>query len=145
DRARRRHRARGGHRAVLLPGETVTPPPRVLLLVPARTYRAADFILAAERMHLDLVVASDGALPLGGRPVIPVSPADPDASTRRILARVGPIGPVDAVVAADTPMLVLAATVAAAMGLPHNPVDAVRAATDKARQRCRWAAAGVAQ
>src|SRR5207248_2812817 len=70
DRAHRRHRARGGYRAVLLPGETVTPPPRVLLLVPARTYRAADFILAAERMHLDLVVASDGALPLG-RAVLP--------------------------------------------------------------------------
>ena len=52
---------------------------------------------------------------------------------------------VDAVVAADTPMLVLAATVAAAMGLPHNPVDAVRAATDKAAQRQRWAAAGVPQ
>jgi biotin carboxylase len=42
-------------------------------------------------------------------------------------------------------MLVLAATVAARMGLPHNPVDAVLAATDKARQRLRWAAAGVAQ
>ena len=54
-------------------------------------------------------------------------------------------GSVDAVVAADTPMLVLAATVAAAMGLPHNPVDAVRAALDKAAQRQRWAAAGVPQ
>ena len=43
--------------------------PRVLLLVPARTYRAADFLLAAGRMGLDLVLASDGALPLGGRPV----------------------------------------------------------------------------
>ena len=42
-------------------------------------------------------------------------------------------------------MLVLAATVAAAMGLPHNPVDAVRAATDKAAQRQCWAAAGVPQ
>ena len=50
-----------------------------------------------------------------------------------------------AVVAADTPMLVLAAAVAARMGLPHNPVDAVQAATDKAAQRLRWAAAGVAQ
>ena len=120
----------------------MTEPPRVLLLVPARTYRAADFILAAERMRLDLVVASDGALPLGGRPVIPVSPADPEASARRILARAGAV---DAVVAADTPMLVLAATVAARMGLPHNPADAVRAATDKAAQRRRWAAAGVPQ
>jgi biotin carboxylase len=92
-------------------------------------------------MHLDLVVASDGALPLG-RAVIPARSADLDASARRILALAGPV---DAVVAADTPMLVLAATVAAAMGLPHNPVDAVRAATDKAAQRQCWAAAGVPQ
>jgi len=119
----------------------VTAQPRVLLLVPARTYRAADFILAAERMRLDLVVASDGALPLG-RAVIPARSADLDASARRIMARAGAV---DAVVAADTPMLVLAATVAAAMGLPHNPVDAVRAALDKAAQRRRWAAAGVPQ
>jgi len=113
----------------------------VLLLVPARTYRAADFIAAAERMRLDLVVASDGALPLGGS-VIGVRSADLEASARRILARAGSV---DAVVAADTPMLVLAATVAARMGLPHNPADAVRAATDKAAQRRRWAAAGVPQ
>ncbi len=37
---------------------------RVLLLVPARTYRAADFLLAAARLGLDLVVGTDGALPL---------------------------------------------------------------------------------
>ena len=115
---------------------------RVLLLVPARTYRAADFLLAAARMGLDLVVGSDGALPLGGRPVIPVSPGDPDGSARRILAHAGPVA---AVVAADTPMLVLAAAVAARMGLPHNPVQAVLNATGKTRQRQRWAAAGVAQ
>jgi biotin carboxylase len=115
---------------------------RVLLLVPARTYRAGDFLAAAGRMGLDLVIVSDGALPLGGRPVIPVNPGDRDGSAGRILARVGPVA---AVVAADTPMLVLAAAVAARMGLPHNPVDAVRNATDKARQRQRWAAAGVAQ
>ncbi len=49
---------------------------RVLLLVPARTYRATDFLVAANRLGLDLVVGSDGALPLGGRPVIPVNPND---------------------------------------------------------------------
>jgi hypothetical protein len=52
----------------------VTLPRRVLLLVPAQSYRAADFVLAAARMGLDLTVASDGALPLGGRPVIPIRP-----------------------------------------------------------------------
>ena len=130
----------GGMTAV--PGGSAAAAPRVLLLVPARTYRAADFLLAAARMGLDLVVGSDGALPLGGRPVIPVSPGDPDGSASRILARSGPAA---AVVAADTPMLVLAAAVAARMGLPHNPVDAVLNATDKTRQRQRWAAVGVAQ
>ena len=120
------------------PGEMEPAAPRVLLLIPARTYRAADFLLAAGRMGLDLVVGSDGALPLGGLPVIPVSLTDPQGSADRIMARSGPVA---AVVAADTPMLVLAAAVAARMGLPHNPVDAVQAATDKAAQRLRWAAA----
>ena len=125
-----------------VPGGSAVTGQRVLLLVPARTYRAADFLLAAARMGVDLVVGSDGALPLGGRPIIPVSPGDPEDSARRILAR---SGPVTAVVAADTPMLGLAAAVAARMGLPHNPAEAVLNATDKARQRQRWAAAGVAQ
>jgi biotin carboxylase len=113
----------------------------VLLLVPARTYRAADFLLAAAQMGLDLVIGSDGALPIG-RPVIPVNPADPGRSASLITAR---CGPVDAVIAADTPMLELAAAVAARLGLPHNPAEAVRNAADKARQRRRWAAAGIPQ
>jgi biotin carboxylase len=116
--------------------------PRVLLLVPARTYRAADFLTAASRLGLDLVVGSDGALPLGGRPVVPVSPGDPERSADRIMASIGPVA---AVVAADTPMLIPAAVIAGRMGLPHNPVDAVAAACDKAAQRRRWAAAQVAQ
>jgi biotin carboxylase len=115
---------------------------RVLLLVPARTYRATDFLVAASRMGLELVVGSDGALPLGGHPVVRVNPNDPERSVARLVAE---SDPVDAVVAADTPMLVLAATVAARMGLPNNRVEAVRAAADKATQRRRWAAAGVAQ
>ncbi len=116
--------------------------PRVLLLVPARTYRAADFLLAAGRMGLSLIIGSDGALPLGGHPVIQVSPGDLQDSADRIIATSGPIS---AVVAADTPMLPLAAAVAARMGLPGNTVDAVTATTDKAAQRRRWAAASVAQ
>jgi biotin carboxylase len=115
---------------------------RVLLLVPARTYRATDFLVAASQMGLELVVGSDGALPLGGHPVVRVNPNDPQGSVARLVAE---SGPVDAVVAADTPMLVLAAAVAARLGLPNNRVEAVRAAADKATQRRRWAAAGVAQ
>ena len=43
---------------------------RVLLLVPARTYRATDFITAAIRLGAGLAIGSDGALPLGGLPVL---------------------------------------------------------------------------
>src|SRR5215472_4381998 len=117
-------------------------PRGVLLLVPARTYRAADFLTAARRMGLDLVVGSDGALPLGGDPVVQVSPGDVPGSIRRIMALGRRFG---AVVAADTPMLVLAAAAAERMGLPHNPVQAVIAAADKAEQRRLWADAAVAQ
>ena len=105
---------------------------RMLLLAPARSYRTADFMLAATTMGLDLTVASDGALPVGDRPVIPVRPGDPDHAAERIVSR---CGPVDAVVAADTPMLLLAAAVASRLGLPHNPAAAVLAAADKTRQR----------
>jgi biotin carboxylase len=120
----------------------VTAARRVLLLAPARSYRTADFMLAATRMGLDLTVASDGALPVGDRPVIPVRPGDQEHAAERIVSR---CGPVDAVVAADTPMLLLAATVAGRLGLPHNPAAAVLAAADKTCQRRLWAAAGVPQ
>ena len=53
---------------------------RVLLLVPAITYRATDFVAAAQRLGLDVVIGSDGALPLGGQPVVRVDPNDPGAS-----------------------------------------------------------------
>jgi biotin carboxylase len=120
----------------------VTARRRVLLLTPARSYRTADFVLAASRMGVDLTVASEGALDLGGGPVIPVRSADPAHGSELIAAR---SGPVDAVVATDAPMLALAAAVAARLGLPHNPAGGVLAAADKTRQRQHWAAAGVAQ
>jgi hypothetical protein len=116
----------------------VTATRRVLLLAPARSYRTADFMLAATKLGLDLTVASDGALPVGGRPVIPVRPGDPAHAAERIVSR---CGPVEAVVAADTPMLLLAAAAAERLGLPHNPAAAVLAAADKARQRRLWATA----
>ena len=115
---------------------------RVLLLIPAVTYRATDFLLAAGRLGLDVVVGSDGALPLGGRPVVHVDANDLGRSVERLVSHTGPL---DAVVAVDTPMLVLAAAVASRLALPHNPVKAVLAANDKAKQRRLWRAAGVPQ
>ena len=115
----------------------------MLLLVPARTYRAADFILAAERMGLDLVVASDGALPLAAapssRPARPISMPAPAGSWpgSRARRRGGRRGYPDAGAGRDRGRQAGPAAC--------NPVDAVRAALDKAAQRQRWAAAGVPQ
>lgn len=115
---------------------------RVLLLVPPITYRATDFVLAAHRLGLEVIIGSDGALPLGGNPVVPVDPADPGASVDRLLRTVGPV---EAVVAVDSDMLPLAAHLGAALGLAHNAPDAVAAAADKASQRRLWSEAGVSQ
>ncbi len=115
---------------------------RVLLLVPPITYRATDFVVAANRLGLDVVIGSNGALPLGGNPVVNVDPDDVGGSVRRLLLAVGRV---DAVVAVDSEMLPLAAELGAALNLPGNPPDAVVAAADKAIQRRLWLAAGVAQ
>lgn len=114
----------------------------ILLLVPPITYRATDFVDAAKRLELDVVIGSDGALPLGGNPVVRVDPNDLDGSVRRLLSAVGRV---DAVVAVDSDMLPLAARLGAALGLAGNAPDAVAAAADKAMQRRLWAEAGIAQ
>lgn len=115
---------------------------RVLLLVPAITYRATDFVAAARRLGLEVVIGSDGALPLGGQPVVRVDPDDPAASAHRLRVTIGPL---DAVVAVDSQMLPLAARLAAELGLAHNPVTAVDAAADKSLQRQAWAKHGILQ
>lgn len=115
---------------------------RVLLLVPAITYRATDFVAAARRLGLDVVIGSDGALPLGGQPVVRVDPDDPGGSAQRLKST---IGPVDSVVAVDSQMLPLAARLAAELGLAHNPVASVEAAADKSLQRQSWMAHGISQ
>jgi biotin carboxylase len=115
---------------------------RVLLLVPPVTYRATDFVSAANRLELDVVIGSDGALPLGGNPVVHVDPADIEGSVRRLLATVGAV---DAAVAVDADMLPLAASLGAALRLAGNTPEAVAAANDKAIQRRLWLAAGIAQ
>jgi biotin carboxylase len=115
---------------------------RVLLLVPAITYRATDFVSAAQRLGLGVVIGSDGALPLGGQPVVRVDPDDPVASAQRLKSA---IGPVDSVVAVDSQMLPLAARLAAELGLAHNPVASVEAAADKSLQRQAWTAHGISQ
>ena len=118
---------------------------RVLLLIPSRTYRTHDFMTAASRLDVEVVVGSEHRPALAGLMDgrhLRLDFEDLSRSTERIVA-FAQTHPLAAVVAVDDAGTLLAATAAQALGLPHNPVDAVEAARDKARMRERFAAAGM--
>ncbi len=121
--------------------------PRLLLLVPTSTYRAEAFIRAAQRLPVDLSIASEAPNSLSHLHPVDLPTFDfsrpADAAARAYaLARAHPI---HAVVAVDDQATLAAAVIAEALGLPHNPAGAVRAARDKFRARECMRAAGIAQ
>lgn len=92
-----------------------------------------------------MVVASENASTLealnpGG--LVTLDFRDPAACARRVAAFAATL-PIDAVVGVDEDTAVAAAAIAEALGLRHNPVEAVRAARNKAVMRKRLAQAGV--
>jgi formate-dependent phosphoribosylglycinamide formyltransferase (GAR transformylase) len=118
---------------------------RLLLLMTTTTYRANAFLEAARRLDVPVVVGSDrpqvlaGANP-GGNLTLDFLAADEGARTILAFAKAYPI---QAVLAADDDGVLLAAVASAALGLPHNPVDAVAAARNKHRLREILADAGI--
>ncbi len=119
--------------------------PRVLLLLAKRSYRAEAFLEAARRLDLDVVVGSDHRQALAD--LVPgagleLSLADPHAGARAV-ADFARAHPLDAILAAEDDGAVVAAAASAALGLPHNPVEAIQAARYKHRMRERLAEAGL--
>src|SRR5438309_11879116 len=118
---------------------------RVLLLIPSRTYRTHDFMTAASRLEVEVVVGSEHRPALAGLMEgrhLRLDFGKVEDSTQRIVA-FAQMHPLAAIVAVDDAATLLAATAARALGLPHNPVDAVEAARDKKRMRARFARAGL--
>jgi biotin carboxylase len=119
--------------------------PRVLLLLPTTTYKAADFLAAAERLGVDAVVGSEQKQALEevapGR-TLTLDLANPAAAARQIAwhARAHPLA---AVIPTDDLTAVAAAQASEMIGLPHNPYDAAIGARRKDRLRGRLLAAGV--
>jgi biotin carboxylase len=121
----------------------IRPVARVLLLVPTASYRTADFLAAARRLEVEVVVGSEDAPPVTGAGVrIPLD--DPSAATEAIEALDRTDG-IDAVVAVDDQGILVAATAGERLGFPHNPPDAVAATRDKLALRSRLAAGEVPQ
>jgi biotin carboxylase len=121
--------------------------PRVVLLLPTSTYKATDFVRAAARLGIEVVVGSD-ELPVlapgsGDRAV--ALPLDSPEEAADLLVDLDRRRGVDAVVAVDDRGVLAAATAGERLGFPHNPPDAVAATRDKASMRRALAAAEVPQ
>ena len=118
---------------------------RLLLLMTTTTYRARQFLEAARRLGMPVVVGSDreqaleAANPAGH---LTLDFLAPEKATDAIVEFAKQY-PVRAVVAADDDGAILAAMAAAALRLPHNDVEAVSAARNKHRTREVLAAAGI--
>jgi biotin carboxylase len=122
----------------------------VLLILPTGTYRAEEYLSAAERLHVEVVVGSERpqalAATMGERfVVLPLDDA-PEAA-RRIVAhsRRHPRLRLDAVIGVDDQGLLAAALAAAELGLTHSRPEAVALTRNKAAMRAAFAVAGVPQ
>ncbi len=121
--------------------------PRLLLLVPTSTYRAEAFIRAAQKLPVDLSIASEAPNSLAHLHPVDLPTFDfsrPADAAARAFA-MSRLHPVHAVVAVDDQATLAAAVIAEALGLPHNSPDAVRASTNKFLVRERLHAAGIEQ
>ena len=109
--------------------------PRVLVIVPNDSYRAADFVAAAEALGVDLSIASEERPPLRADDrFVQIDCADPRSSADAV-TDLASHTPIDAVVAADDAGVEIAALAATALGLPANPPAAAHATLDKAAAR----------
>jgi len=121
--------------------------PRLLLLVPTTTYRTEDFVEAARRLDVDLVVAAERPNTLAAAlpdHLLTLPFADPAASAAQMREYAG-THPVAAVVPVDDATTVVGAAIGQALGLRANPLAAVSATRDKQLMRETLARGGVRQ
>jgi biotin carboxylase len=117
---------------------------RLLLVLPTTTYRATDFLKAANALGASVVVATEDEPPLLAERAVRVDLDDPESAAAAMVDRDDRV-PIDAVVAVDDRGVLPAAHAAMRLGLPHNPPEAVAATRDKSAMRALLARAEVAQ
>ena len=121
------------------------PRPRLLLLLPSTTYRAAAFLEAALRLGAELTVASDHVSVFADEHpdnFLALDFARPERAAEQAAAFHAK-HPISGLFAVDDDTVVVAAHIARALGLPYTTVDAALAARDKHRQRVLLRAAAV--
>ncbi len=118
---------------------------RVLLIAPHGSYRTGPFLAAARRLGVTAVIASEGRHSIVDDYArgLHVDFRDPAAARATLLDAAERDGSFAGVIGTDDAAVELAASVARALGLPHNPPDAVRLSRRKDLARARLQAAGV--
>lgn len=118
---------------------------RVLLLLPTRTYRATDFLEAALKLNVEVVVASEEAATtadLSPRHTLVLDFSAP-ATAAQMIVEFAETHPIAAIVGVDDDTTLLATIASEALGLPHNPVDSAKATRNKYLLRQTLATNGV--
>jgi len=123
------------------------PQPRLVLLVPTTTYRTEDFVEAARRLDVDLVVAAEKPSTLAAALpdhllTLPFNDPAASAALMRDYARDHPVA---AVVPVDDATTVVGAAIGQALGLRANAISAVSATRNKHEMRDALARSGVPQ
>lgn len=119
--------------------------PTAVVILPTSTYRASDFVAAANSLGIDLIVASEEPSPFEeGDRYLQIDCSDPERAAEQITT-VGDTTPIDAVIAADDQGVLVAARAAEKLGLLGNSYAAAAATRDKARMRESLDAAEIEQ
>ncbi len=118
---------------------------RAVVILPSTTYRAHDFVSAAESLGIDLVVASENPPPFDmGDRYLHIDCSDPQGAAD-LIAALGDETALDGVVAADDAGVVVASLAGTTLGLAANTPDAARTTRDKHLLRNRLATTEVPQ
>ena len=115
---------------------------RIVLVSTSNSYRAGDFLTAADQLGIDVTLACEHAAVFdGAADHLHIELSLPSEAVATILDYASRVC-VDAVVAADDRTAAVAARAARALGLRHNDPSAVDVASDKYRMRVALARAG---
>ncbi len=122
----------------------MTRPAPILVIAPFGSYRTVPFINAARALKADVVIASEGQYALAAHDAraIHIDFRNQETAIAKLLA-LARTEKFTAVIGTDDGSTVIAARVAAALGLPHNPPAAVAIARRKDLARACLANAGV--
>ena len=104
---------------------------RALLIAPDRSYRTGAFVLAAQKLGIELVVASFGDACLASRSGGLALNRESGAEALDTISRAVADNPFAAILASDDETVALAGAAAERNGLPGNPAHAIKALTSK--------------